>query len=450
MFAPSDLTRGGARSIQKAGCPVLPQLAKRPAAMTRALKDPAFLTRVERWHAEHETLKEELYVLIRPYATTFRQPPFTAGELIIIAMVLGDHRPRSQGDLLSWIMNTFRFFSNELITKWADDHLSDRRLFYTCNEIKDPVPGFAKAFLKYDLPIKLVSSNLSTQRDTYAADPRACRTYLRRLLEPLRHNTFRFLDLSSELRNIVYEMAFSYPKSGIRITTNSRNKITSLQTQHREGISSGGSVMKWEPTRSGPITLPPMSRILSLLSVNRQINAEATPIFYNINTFLFPNPRLFLALSNRLATNRFSNISRLALDINAKTDFKSWIPFTRLLAEHKPFDFLGITTDDRSWLKLRPAERAELGRKTPFKEIKQVPGFFHLAVAVVKAKAFELGGPCDGIKAYVAAEVLRIKAKPEIVGKHKVVKRIEGRKGEKEVKDVAGAQAVKIKVEEVD
>ncbi|KJX99710.1 hypothetical protein TI39_contig353g00025 [Zymoseptoria brevis] len=419
--------------------------------MTRALKDPAFELRIQRWHAEHENLKRELYVLISPYASGFQQPPFTAGELIIIAMVLGDHRPRNQGDLLSWLMNTFRFFSNQLVTKWADDYLSDRRLCYAFHEINDPVPGFAKAFLKYDLPIKLVSSNLRTQRDTYAADPRACRTYLRRLLEAPRHKTFRFLDLSSELRNIVYEMAFSYPKSGIRIIANSRNKITSLQTQHREGISSGGSVMNWESNRGGPITLPAMSRILSLLSVNRQINAEATPIFYNINTFLFPNPRLVLALSNRMAPNRFSNITRLALDINAKTDFKSWIPFTRLLAEHKPFNFLGITTDDKSWLKLRPAERAELGRKTPFKEIKQVPGFFHLAVALSMAKTFELSGLCDGVKEYVAAEVLRIKARPEIIGKHdNAVKRIAGRKEKKEVKDTAEGKVARIKVEEVD
>jgi hypothetical protein len=358
---------------------------------------------------ELEDLKQEVLLLIQPYSIGSEEPPYTAGEMIIMALICSDNAPLSKIDALAWILKTFRYYSDLFIANWAERIPSQDWYASEDEEIGYPVGGFAEAFMQYELPLTLAATAQSMGRDTFTTDPRSARIYMRRLLEPPREKTFAFLEVPNELRNVIYEMVFSFSCSGIRV----RHGV--LESQRREGFP-GGSIMNWELESLDSleaIVLPPVGEILALLLVCRQINSEATPIFYNINAFEFPRPQMFVVFGNRMASNRFSNITKVSFDLTPPTALllRHWTAFATMLAAHQPLEFLGITLADTDWLKMRAPDRIILGRRTAFTRYEQILGFSFLAAAVAQATIFELAGESPKFKQYLESEVSKIKAK---------------------------------------
>ncbi|KAK5133035.1 hypothetical protein LTR08_008240 [Meristemomyces frigidus] len=85
---------------------------------------------------------------------------------------------------------------------------------------------------------------------------------------------FRFLDLPAELRNAIYMMLLA-----------KRNRVKILGRKIRT-VSNGKNANSTPRTKRIVYSVQSNSSA-AILQVNRQIHAEATPIFYSTNTFFF-------------------------------------------------------------------------------------------------------------------------------------------------------------------
>ena len=178
---------------------------------------------------EMECLKREILEVLKPYIQSNIKPPFTAGELLVIAACCVESTDDST-DVLVWIRDTLPYYK-ELRTR---NRFRDKAfLFPRWDDLHKVVYGLSHAIHAWATPLPIDDSTLS-HRDhlrflTVPISSKAVRVYLRRLLEPKRTGTFRFLDLPAELRNSIYRMLFVFPKSGIR----AQEKEYSIETDRR-------------------------------------------------------------------------------------------------------------------------------------------------------------------------------------------------------------------------
>ncbi|KAI7381832.1 hypothetical protein KC336_g18743 [Hortaea werneckii] len=359
-----------------------------------------------------QSLRNEVQEVIRPYMTAEEYPPFSGGELVVMALVDTDDDSLPRDRILRWVIDTFKYYHDAFIDKALQtlgpdlnfDHGSDEGTF----------ENITKAFTEYELPIRESRVVINKcKKILYSVTTRAARVYLRRWLESERKGTFPFLNLPPEIRNNIYELLLVFPSSGVHVQEAYDRK--GFDVRFLERIDELGPCGRfWSVALvqdSQWMIKKSMKEILALLHVNKQVYKEAMPLFYMLNMFYFDSYSFELekfALS--MPKFRFQYLRKLHLDLGDHIDewlIELWPDVTGAMsAKAVGFAELRISMTDDTWLN-RGAHARE--SKSTFSCIEEVSGFADLALAVAKATVVRWEGDCPLIQEFIAKEVARIK-----------------------------------------
>lgn len=364
-------------------------------------------------------LAEEILALIEPHTKTDVKPPFTTPELIVMAYTtLGSCNSSA---VLHWILSTFQFYNAKAIKEYVAKHGSGNL------ELIAVVPDLCESLNHWCLPVvplsdstfNTVTSSISMHRGlfgSFGVTPEAARVFLRRWLEKNRSGTFPFFKLPAELRNTIYAMVLSFPASGIdfeepgRLYARNRPddpSITAL-TQARRSYQN-----RHLQIETGEY------RVLDLLRVNKQLFAEAMPIFYGVNTFRCVNcVRATIEFFRNMPTERIKHLTKLELGFDIM--FCQEKPRARILKGFKSamsklarhigkLETLVIVIDDRRWLSVDAVGRRYLkashGHVPTFVKFDDVPGFLDLTRACAAAEHLVAKGCTDGFKRWIERKI---------------------------------------------
>ncbi|KAI7487590.1 hypothetical protein KC351_g2550 [Hortaea werneckii] len=341
-----------------------------------------------------QSLRDEVQEVIRPYTTADKEPPFSGGELIVMALVYTDDDALPKDRILRWIINTFKYYHDAFIDK-AFQNLADDLNFKTA---------------------RLASEKCTAS--LWSVTTQAARVYLRHWLEPERDGTFPFLDLPPEIRNSIYELLFTLPSSGIHVqNADGREGFDAFFLERIDEPVPYGR--KWSESLdlgSPSIKKKSMNDILALLCVSKQVNNEAMPMFYMINMFHFDSYSIELQnLVWSMPKSRFEHLRKLHLDFGEHVTewlLDLWIDITGALsAKSAGLAELRLSMTDDAWLgrgsKARQLRKAG-ARKSKYSCIEEIHGFADLAVVVARAKDVRWEGECALIREFVAKQVARI------------------------------------------
>lgn len=267
--------------------------------------------------AERDRLKRDLVRLIRPYKDAKERPPFTAGELIIIAGVILDNATSlTKSALLGWILMNFTYYNAKAISEYivgqsltADDHLDVLPL-------PEVVPGLHNARNQWDVPIVSGSRDEKTVYWTPTYDheipivvpPRAGRAYMRRWLEEPREGVFPFWELPSELRNTIYERLLVISKdAGVTVLDDCKmhlaGRCEDARSRGRDEVGFEGDELNFRPA----------PEVLALLQTNKQVFMEAMPLFYGLNSFHCDTMTAAVDFLNRAGLERIKQLTSMSI-----------------------------------------------------------------------------------------------------------------------------------------
>ncbi|KAI7193512.1 hypothetical protein KC316_g3042 [Hortaea werneckii] len=343
-----------------------------------------------------ESIRKEILTLIEPFARSPDQPPFNEAELTVMAILSSDASALTPIDVFCWISKTLTYYSNQLIgtnvrclhNKAEAGHyleeLLESRLAGSLGQYDVPLRGMYPE-APYDERLKFY-----TPVD-FTVTPAAGRTFLRRWLEPGRKGIFPFLDLPAELRNEVYKLLLQFPESGIKIHSlgesgQGDDRVVMKVFSRIDGDEDPFDHVSKVPVHGvrRDIKTPPTSEILAFLATNRQIHAEARPLFYSLNRFRFSSIRaLHTVLTDPTQTNRLQHIRSIQINLLRQVEhLDKFIPAMKALSTHltglKRLE-IRITAD--LWLKMNKKMRVKVGSgKEKFTGFGQIPGMRALAL----------------------------------------------------------------------
>ncbi|KAI7154807.1 hypothetical protein KC349_g7415 [Hortaea werneckii] len=368
---------------------------------------------------DSQSLRSEVREVIRPYTTVDEEPPFSGGELIVMALVDTDEETLPKDRILRWIISTFKHYHNTFVDK-AFQTLGPDLNFDGCSD--EAVFGnITEAFTEYEVPI-CESRRVIERRDTsfWSVTTQAARVYLRDRLKPEREGVFPFLDLPAEIRNNIYELLLTFPSSGVHVQESEDDDEEGFDVFFLQRIDEPGSCgRKWSDSLCKGtqfVIKKSMDDILALLYVNKQVYEEAMPLFYMLNMFHFDTDSLELRkLAWSMPNSRFEYLRKLHLDLTETIQdwlLASWADITKALSTKSVgFAELSISTTDDAWLGrgFHAREFMKCGiRTSTFSCIEELYGFTHLALAVVKATVVRWEGECPLIWELIGKEVAKI------------------------------------------
>ncbi|GIZ49306.1 hypothetical protein CKM354_001233800 [Cercospora kikuchii] len=342
-------------------------------------------------------LREEISDLITPWLESEEKPPFTTGELAVFALVYSDY-PLGADDIHFWILNTFTYYEDRALKGFVR---CTKGQHGSCSGVVDQFP---RALREFDLPV-----HITTRADDYeyCIDTGPARVYLRQWLEPARQGTFRFLDLSAELRNRVYELLlkisddelnqdfqFNYT-SELQLL---REEWLPLQLAEQE-VDEGEEAIIDDPFYGKPndfiLHLGPSSKLLALLCTCKQIRREASPIFYGANSFRFGPDSMESALQDlSLDTKKQIRALNIALDTGKYQADCLGLVGRRL--QPLALMHLKLTLDHRNWFNNYNMDRHNRSRQRSlplvrtFSDVDELKPFIDLARRAKEVTVFEM------------------------------------------------------------
>jgi len=362
---------------------------------------------------EIKALRDEVLALIEPYYgnPNGRSAPFTCDELIVLAIIASGSQPIDRMEICRLMCSRFSKNAGPRLDAgtggWSFKH--------------DPVLAktFAAAFESYEMPLVqtplgpdvLFDSHgrVKESEKTWSVDPRAARIYLSKYLAPKREGHFDLLSLPTELRNIIYEYALSYP--GLLVNTLFDGLEHSWFTVSRPLM----------PHHLHPLTgiwdsdlhTRTLDQILSVVHCNKQLYREALPVFFKINGFQLPTVqrldwfvRCMLLKSSPLHNpqrtplcsaepHRTQHITRLHLAYERWDDMydRHLCSLYGELLHIKRFKELTVVVEDGDWWDEYDREVAEDGKQRCFARYSgpsELPGMPQLAQLLRKAESYEI------------------------------------------------------------
>lgn len=268
-------------------------------------------------------LKKRINAVIAPYAESEEEPPFTAQELFVMALLSNDCSMNTKS-ILRWTFDNFQY-CRDLAFASFDDTSSHQ----------DRMPG--KEFrarlrrVPQDFELPLEAGRPLHYRDgsgsskyyhiSVANGERVLTTVL-----GIRKGkgAFPFFRLPAELRNVVYEMVFRYPDSGLILVPAVKKAVVVAKSDgygYAVEDSDDGTHQKF--TR-------PIKDILSPLRLSRQFHDEAMPFFYNVNDFVFINPWNMVGVLHKIPASHREHIRHITVTYRPGYNYNAAAAFTRL------------------------------------------------------------------------------------------------------------------------
>ncbi|PPJ52653.1 hypothetical protein CBER1_10867 [Cercospora berteroae] len=367
-------------------------------------------------------LRKEISDLIAPWRESAEKPPFTTGELSVFALVYSDY-PLRADDIHLWILNAFNYYKDRALRSFVRCCTSEQHS--GCSEVVDDFPRDLREF---DLPVHVMCYDPDGPC-LYGIATGAARVYLRRWLEPARHGTFRFLDLSAELRNRVYELVLKISDDGLnhdwQFDCTYELQLVREDRLPRQLAVDG--VAGEETTTDDPfygretdfiLHLGPSSKLLALLCTCKQIRQEASSIFYGAKTFRFGPESMHFTLQELSSDTKEQIRSvNIALDTR-KYQAKRFGRLGRWL-QPLALERLKLTLDHRHWFhnynlgRNNRLPQQQLPPVSSFSGVDELKPFIDLARRAKEVTFFEMNA--RGFEDYVR-EQLRETLSSEEVG----------------------------------
>ena len=244
---------------------------------------------------------------------------------------------------------------------------------------------------------------------------------------------FNFMGLPAELRILIYQMVLLLPKSGVSIRLGSWYSRTSTTARvfTRKIHQSINEVDVFGQLRREDrlLRVAPLAQHLALLSVNKEVFAEASKVFYGENTFVFDSPDDLKFVLDRMSSDRASRLERIALDF-APSDAGHAIENFRAMAEKLTgLKVLDLCIEESEWTSAKKWVKRVMVPKFP--DLLKIPGLKILR-SMRGLMAVRLHGTCPTIGPILQAEMTMEKAIPKVKRKYikKAVKTDSG-KGKK-------------------
>lgn len=332
-------------------------------------------------------LQREVEDVIAPHKKDVQMPPFTTGELIVMALVCCDGTSAGKGmtdeDILRWIVTSFKFYNARMHEEWLklefgaeDDEFVTAHYPETMSEsfqflllsrggVDDDdirgmanmdlvVKGFFTTFYENEVPVIENKPDQPTEREDspelarwYIINSQA-RMFLRNWLEPERKGHFDFFGLPAELRNRIYEDVLLYPLPGVQISS----KLPPFVLKHMPNTSTEN--LTWQATYRNPrLTWAPITtpNRTAFLHVCKQAFQEAMPIYYGLNSFsLRTFEELALALQE-LSPERIRRLKSLHIQMPVSSERS----MSKEKLRHMQLDILTVGVDETA---LEPRETA--------------------------------------------------------------------------------------------
>ncbi|CAK1367830.1 unnamed protein product [Cercospora beticola] len=358
-------------------------------------------------------LRDEISDLIAPRRDSAERPPFTTGELSVFALIYSDY-PLRADDIHLWILNTFTYYKDRALRSFVR---CTGKQFGHCSEV---VNGFPRDLREFDLPVHITSR---ADHYEYGIATGPARVYLGRWLEPARQGTFRFLDLSAELRNKIYELVLKISDDGLHqdyqfdCTSELqllREEWLPLQlAQHDFDEEEPSETIIDDPFYGKQnefiLHLGPSSKLLALLCTCKQIRQEASPVFYGANTFRFGPASMDSALQ-QLSADTKKQIRSVNIALDTRRFQANHLGTLGVRLQSLDLTHLNLTLDHRNWFhnyNLDRKNRSVLLLSPPvrtFSLVNDLKPFIDLARRAKKVTFFEMNG--QGFEDFVR-EMLR-------------------------------------------
>jgi hypothetical protein len=238
------------------------------------------------------------FTLPKMIDTSDAEPSLTLPQLIIMALVSTPSRTLSILQITAWIEDNFNFYKYLSIYQKSNSSTGEvdwiRR-----------VPWFLK---QYDFPTEPVCFNKDDEIQFRLEE--GGKWFI--LHRPHAVESFPLMKLPLELRLIIYHWALSRPlpdKHGWVIDPDyTEHRVAKYnEYDHVPQYLSTPAPGGWE------LRTPRLDKVLALLSTSRQINVEATPVFYRSNSFYFDSCRTMHSFLSGLP-NRFRFVRSIVLN----------------------------------------------------------------------------------------------------------------------------------------
>lgn len=365
---------------------MLSNAATRHGAASDALTSNALTSDVEFLDLTKEEgpveLRDQIEAAFRPWRSATTKPPFSYGELIAMILVLHD-KPMLPREILRWLANNFDYFGELCF----DGYWHSNRETY---ELKGQ---FLSAFNEYALPLteiadKNVDSRVRREMGStrFSMSVGEARIYLDGQFGHDRQGVFPFLKLPTELRTIIYDMVFAFPLSGLSLMP--YNGLGFVSRDFSKPFLIGDFHRKYPP-----LVAQPISAILNMLRLNRQVWDEAMPRFFANNTFYVPDSEKLSRLLSLPQSYR-QHIRHLAFSYSPGdhcTVFNS-------LKSLKKLRRLDISMDEHAWSLYMGRLTGRFG--TPYWPVLEIPGVSVLH-SMRGLQEVNFHGSCPTIAAYL-------------------------------------------------
>lgn len=320
-------------------------------------------------------LAERINKAIAPWRKAAVKPPFMPEELVIMAISLCGGKATGERIFL-WIGSTFEYYEKLMVREshylklhWSarkqQGHIavSAGRLFRA---------SICDALDQFDLPIQC-SPGAVNVAPVYRTSTRSALNILAPKMGPndsFQAKAFNFFALPAELRDIIYNMVFKFPRSGLvlerfyrRIEDPPQDRKFLVRSRSYDLDFSHAMLLPHEgtfgPVQQATIKTRPVLDILQPLLVCRQFYNEAMPKFYQLNHFHFPNVltlRQSLIKMPSVRRDRLTNIS-FNYDVDSYriahhrklTESRAAVDAFEMLSSIKHLSKVSISVNERAW-----------------------------------------------------------------------------------------------------
>ncbi|KAK5697202.1 hypothetical protein LTR97_007337 [Elasticomyces elasticus] len=275
------------------------------------------------------SVRARITAAIAPWRDSPEKPPFTAVQLVVMALLTSDISLPSK-DVWKWTTASFSYYRSLA---------SDASWTVTCHNYEDSDMRevqvlrreLDEVFLNYDLPLIVSSTGTGAQSDLvhYTIHPWKAQTWLALPgNDAVDTTTFPFFELPAELRNSIYSMVFQYPRSGMYIISPKYNWVG---VRSRD-LNDATGYEPWPHQERELLATESTGVILSPLLINRQFYDEAIPVFFSTNTIYFEDHAQLSSIIGGWSEMRRKSVRSIGFEYKRRFPKREWSEEQRLEA----------------------------------------------------------------------------------------------------------------------
>ena len=157
---------------------------------------------------DRAAVKGEILEVIKPHQQSEAKPPFSASELVVMAVFCSIKASIRKSEIMAWVCDTFPYYLRAAMQAHVRAQMREFDARGDSETPREIDKGFHEVFSEYDVPLRNAGGKRVVGCDDrneapwdVIIDAGPGRVYLRKWLEPERKGTFPFLQLSRELRD---------------------------------------------------------------------------------------------------------------------------------------------------------------------------------------------------------------------------------------------------------